>query len=731
MPIPRHHAALAALVLALAAAPLVAHAGVTEQWYLLRGRSNMKIKNYRAAIEAFQKALELDPGNREASRSLVVAYENNGETDRAIAQLDKYLARFEDDPEMAFKQARWLGWARYGYRRGDAIKYYRMGLARQDDPARRRELARLLGRDKASLDEALAEYRTLLAVAPDDAALRTEYQKLLLWDARHRREAIAELTREAEAHPDDGARQLRLARLLAEEPGREAEAVDRYHRALEKRDEAQVQVELARVLVRAHRRGEALEAYARAVEQRPRDAAALRLERARVIAGDRTRRTEALAEYRRVLEARPRDLGLRLEYARLLAADEGGRDEAMSELGKLSRVEPDSREVRLAYARLLGARRETSQAAIAQYEREANARPDSVEAHAGLARAYAWNGDVDRALWHADRALAGNPGQPEMTRLRADLGRGREPWLGGAVRARSSSAGGKELAGIDGGLRGSRELTPFARATLEGGAEDYSGEGRTATGGRFALAVEGRPSTETRVEAALGHDGVRTGAAAVTGRLAFAHGTAEKGFGVYAERRARTDSFTALAGDLLGRYGIATENVAGISVAFPAWSARVELRPEAGAVTHAANPANAYVGGTATVTGLLAEGGAWRVALAFETRAAHYGEDRSEVASDPRPSDGYFSPSLFLGETARAVLVGEAPLRWRFELALGPAFQVVQGAPGDGSHFGGDVRTSVWVRAGDRLWWTISASGERVGTSYTRFGAEAGLAAYF
>ncbi|HEX8907689.1 MAG TPA: tetratricopeptide repeat protein, partial [Anaeromyxobacteraceae bacterium] len=230
MTAPSRASALLALTVVLAAAP--ARAGVTEEWYLLRGRSNMQIKNYRAAVEAYQKAFELNPGSREASRNLALAYELNGETDRAIAQLDRYLSRFDDDPELAFKQARWLGWSRYGYRRADAIRYYRMGLARQDDPARRRELARLLGRDRATLDEALVQYRMLLAAAPGDAALRAEYQKLLLWDPRHRQEAIAELGREAEARPGDAALQLRLARLLAEERGREDEAAERFRRAL-------------------------------------------------------------------------------------------------------------------------------------------------------------------------------------------------------------------------------------------------------------------------------------------------------------------------------------------------------------------------------------------------------------------------------------------------------------------------------------------------------------------
>ncbi len=733
MPLARRRVALVSLLagLALAGTPGPARAGFTEQWYLLRGRSNLGIQNYRAAIEAFQKALELEPASREASRSLVIAYERNGETDRAIAQADRYLARFDDDPEIAFKQARWLGWARYAYRRADAIRYYRMGLARKDDPARRRDLARLLGRDRATIDEALSEYRKLLALAPGDAALRAEFQKLLLWDPRHRSEAIAELARDADAHPEDAARQLQLARLLSAESGRASEAVDRYRRALERRADPQIEIELARALVRARRRGEALEAYARAVEHRP-DDAALALERARVMASDRSLRAEALDAYRRLLDTRPRDPALRLEYASLLAADGGGREQAIREFERLSRDEPRSTEARLGYARLLGARRETSDAAIAQYERVVEARPDSAEGHAGLARAYAWGGDADRALWHADRALAREPGEPEMERLRETLARGREPWAGGAARALSSRSGANGLGGFLGGARASSDVTPFARATLEGGGETWSGEGRSAAGAYLALAFEARPGTEARIEGALHYDGVRDGVAALTGRLAVASGSAEGGgFGAYAERRARTDSFTALAGDPTGRYGVATESVAGVSVAFRLGSARLELRPEAGAVTQRSAAPNAYVGGTATVTAPLAAGGAWRLSAAFVTRGAHYAEDHSGVAGDARPSDGYFSPSLFLGETARAVLVGEVSLHWKVELSLGPALQLVRGAPGEGLHLGGDARAALWWRVRDRLWWSASLGYERVGTSYTRLAGETGLAVYF
>ena len=143
----------AALLVAVLAAPNAVHGGLAESWYLSRGRANMQIENYGAAIEAWRKALELNPSGREASQSLCWALLRNGETDRAVAELDRHLGRFPDDWQLAFEQARLLQWSRYAYRAKDAVRYLRMGLARRDDPARRRELARLLGRDRATLDD--------------------------------------------------------------------------------------------------------------------------------------------------------------------------------------------------------------------------------------------------------------------------------------------------------------------------------------------------------------------------------------------------------------------------------------------------------------------------------------------------------------------------------------------------------------------------------------------------
>ncbi len=86
-------------------APHTWASGFSESWYMSRGKANMKIGNYKAAIEAFEKVLEINPDNREAMRSLGLAYEGQGLKDKAIDQFDRYLEEHPDDPEIAFKQA--------------------------------------------------------------------------------------------------------------------------------------------------------------------------------------------------------------------------------------------------------------------------------------------------------------------------------------------------------------------------------------------------------------------------------------------------------------------------------------------------------------------------------------------------------------------------------------------------------------------------------------------------
>ena len=152
-----------------------------ESWYMSRGRSNLEIENYKAAIEAFEKVVERDPGNREAMRSLGIAYEKQGLKDKAIEQFDLYLGRWDDDADIAFAQARALEWSRYAYREKDMLKYYRMGLKRKNDPAMRLRYATHLARHKDTSQEAVAQYDKVLETQPRNAEAHRGLAKAYAW----------------------------------------------------------------------------------------------------------------------------------------------------------------------------------------------------------------------------------------------------------------------------------------------------------------------------------------------------------------------------------------------------------------------------------------------------------------------------------------------------------------------------------------------------------------------
>ncbi|PWU12256.1 MAG: hypothetical protein C5B49_16630 [Bdellovibrio sp.] len=167
----------------LMALPGASHAGsLKESWYLYRGRSNMEIKNYRAAIEAFEKAVEINPENREAQRSLGLAYDNEGLTDKAVSQFDNYLAKFPDDGEVALRQAQMLTWSRYSYRHADAAKYYQMALKHHEDNNTRLQYANLLASRKETSQDAIREYNQILKRNPNSGAAHRGLAKAYAWN---------------------------------------------------------------------------------------------------------------------------------------------------------------------------------------------------------------------------------------------------------------------------------------------------------------------------------------------------------------------------------------------------------------------------------------------------------------------------------------------------------------------------------------------------------------------
>ncbi len=106
--------AAAALLAAALSLPAPAAGGFSESWYLARGRANMDIANYGAAIEAYRKALETNPRSREASRSIGLALLGRAPAAGAI---------------LPVVERRGIRWARVAHARRIVPGVWRIGLA--------------------------------------------------------------------------------------------------------------------------------------------------------------------------------------------------------------------------------------------------------------------------------------------------------------------------------------------------------------------------------------------------------------------------------------------------------------------------------------------------------------------------------------------------------------------------------------------------------------------------
>jgi tetratricopeptide (TPR) repeat protein len=686
---------LSLLLLVVLCAPAVAlaqdePASNTEWWYVLRGRANMQLGNYRAAIEAWQKAVELNSGNREAMKQLGFAYEKQGLTAKAIEQFDRYLERFSDDPDIAFKQAEYLGWERYAYRRADAIRYYRMGLAQREDLARRYALARLLAQERSQLGPALEQYELLLAARPDSDEWRSEYRELLLWDEDRLDDAIREYRRLERERPGNFDVERTLAGLIARKSPRSDEAVAR---------------------------------RAALVEKRPRDAS-LRLAYAELLSADPDRRGLAIEEYRTLL-TQEASASHREALADLLSGRADGRDEALSQYRSLLRDQPGLVRVRLKRARLLAAERRDVDAAIREYEIVVEQDPRNAEAHAGLSECYAWTGDLDAALHHSNLAVRHGGSGRDLAELRRALLRGREPrlapFLDVLVQEGRSKA---KLRSVGFGLSGSADVSPFLSLRGRTGFAEYWRSGDDEPTGFLEVDAEYRFDPANELDFGLGYHSLPHSGRNVLARVSYARSgetwTLRGGF----ERVLRFDSYVALVGEDDGgdEIGSARENrFYGVASAEQG-RFEAEIEPYAGFVDAKSTSDNAFVGLRGRLAWRVLETRHFDLTPFYESDLYHYQDDAFGVSADADAEPGgYFSPPLFFEQVPGLALAFRLGEETFLDLEGGPALQVVDES-------GSKARFEVGARAGlsfvtflrESLYWTLESDFIRIGEAYTR-----------
>jgi cellulose synthase operon protein C len=400
----------------------------------------------------------------------------------------------------------------------------------------------------------------------------------------------------------------------------------------------------------------------------------------------------------------------------------------------------------LKLARLLSAARRDAQAAIAEYDAVLARDPNNAEAHEGLAQAWAWVGDRDRALHHANLARRFGSDPRETARLRGDLERGREYSVGpiarGLVQSGERFRGSKaELRGVVVGARARGDVTPFVSLGLEAGFEDYfrSRRGDQAknnqAAGYFELDGEYRLSPKQRVELGVGYHALTATARDVVGRGAFVSEGERFVWRAGFARTLRFDSFAALAGESVAGdpIGAARENRFYGRFERPGetWSASIE--PYAGWVSARRSDANPFVGLRGEIGATLGELSVFRFRPFYRANVLHYRDAAfglDPTADDPAPG-GYFSPQLFVEQVPGLAIEGRLGRRHELDLSGGPAAQFVDEGNGIRFELGGQGRFAYSFALRESFIWSIEANFMRIGSAYTRGEATTGFKLLF
>ncbi len=663
---------------------------VQEAWYLMRSRANMEIGNYAAAIEAYEKYLELKPGDREALKGIAIAFEKQGQTDKAIARYDRYLELFHDDAEVAFKQAEYLGWSRYAYRKADALRYLEMGLRVRDDTSQRLKYTRLLSADKYDLEEAVRQYEILLKDDSDNKALRTEFRNILLWDDVFVEKAVEQYELYVARNPKDFVARRKLAVLLAK---------------VDQRTEDSARI------------------YARLVSEKASDFK-LRHDYARVLAAIPDQHQQANEQYRILIAEKP-DYEILSESALLLQNRSETRSQAIKIYDRMIKRHPGDVEARMKRASLYMQSESTVPQALRDYRHVIAQQPAHAAAHHGMASALAWRGQSDEALYHAELAEKYNKGDAEVARLNQQLSSGREPRLTAIVEIPAHRGSGFKLDGLRIGARISAELSPFISAYGEVGNESFDTSGDDSSGAWWLLVGQYRLDSNRQIDFEIGNRSVRQIGDSQTVRVEFTDRGKILPWAYTAgfSRSLVEDSFLSLVGDPASDTGGASRNELFVSFEGVQKSRRRRLRPSIGWVESEGEGSNNFIALTGSLDYLTSLITTYETRLGIATTFLSYSEDQSGFgpSSDEPLSGAYFSPQSYLEVSFYADFASRQQTNSEWRVKLGPKLQYVDDASVSGetsSGFSGSITYTQKLLASRYL--ILKAEHDSIGDRYRR-----------
>ena len=621
----------------------------------MRGQANMKIGNYRGAIEAYEKAHQRNLKNTQTTRNLGMAYAKDGLFEKALGYLESYVQEEPRDAEVLYQVAEICSWKAAKGKNGECARYFKRGLAVEYRLEMHRKYARLLSREKATRGEAVAEYRKIIANQSPQTDLvqidadRAQLRELLASDPNNRTLAAIEYRQYTKEHPGDMDAKLKYARMLEQDPNKLSEAADLLAEVSRKRSF-------------------------------PYD---LELERARILVNVPSRQNEARLLYES-FAAKRNDLKIQEELADLLARDRATIVDSQVHYAEILKQDPTNRRVRLKYGRVLLAEKAGSKAAAEQFNYILQGEPRNAEAHHGAALAYSAMGENEMALFHAKNAKVLGAETSDLSQIEVSTSKQQKSIVGPSIGFIQQSADNDyQLAYRSFGASAALHPTAFINVKPEAGFEQIADETDSFNGAYLKGTFDYLTTHKLQL-----HLGAALHAMGPVSRRDEWWGGIHMDMDEYhmrvtASQEYRWDSLTAVTGkNVKGNLvGAARNRLVGAGVSHKeerfTWDAEVRT----GSVISGSGEVNGVVDGRAYTEYAFESAPTFQPGLAYRLDLPHYSDDFSGFAEPIKTgphSGGYFSPDLFLSQALLALLVKEIKDDYFFKTALGPNVQFIR-----------------------------------------------------
>jgi len=338
-------------------------------------------RQFPAAIDAWKKALEMDPADAKAHINLGSALSESGQPEAAIMHFQKAIDLNPANASAYNAMATLL--VRMG-KPGEAVSYYEKAIDLRPDDAKLHNLLGLVLANTGRSADAIAQYRKAIEADPGDADSYAHLGVALAQSGKPD-EAITLLEKALERNPKDEAAESNLGAALAQK-GLLEEAIAHCQKALAlDANDAQAHTNLAIALANAGKPDEALRHFEKAAQLTPADASfQSNLGAALAQAG---RINEAIPHFQTALDAHPGDVQAQVNLA--IALSQSGKvDQAIPHFQKAAQLAPGDPVIQTNLGAALVDRGRPDEA-IPYLEQAVQAAPESPDAHYHLGVAYA------------------------------------------------------------------------------------------------------------------------------------------------------------------------------------------------------------------------------------------------------------------------------------------------------------------------------------------------------